>query len=182
MDKTIYLNWLNENIKLQLNIGEAIISVPGKGSMWVPDKPNAPGTPRVNPGIASKDPNLATKVQSAIDRRANKQGEIPLEKEEPKPESAKFNPRAVRPKDDVIKKKKPKKTGEGNKEKKSLGTVAKGSGPKSRLVDPTTKGSGSTQVSVKTGQAHASGESRQTIKPTMRESFNLTVNEIFKKD
>jgi len=181
MDKTIYLNWLNENIKLQLNIGEAVVSVPGRGNMWVPDKPNAPGTPRINPGIAAKDPNLATKVQSAINRRANKQGEIPLEKEEPKPESGKFNPRAVRPKDDVIKKKKKKpkeeKTGE---EEKSLGTVAKGS--KSRLVDPTTKGSGSTQVSVKTGQAHASGESRQTIKPTMRESFTSTVNEIFKKD
>lgn len=25
MDKTIYLNWLNENIKLQLNIGEDIV-------------------------------------------------------------------------------------------------------------------------------------------------------------
>lgn len=190
MDKTIYLNWLNENIKLQLNIGEAMVSVPGKGSMWIPDKPNEPGTPRVNPGIAARDPDLATKVQSAIDRSAKRTGEIPLEKEGEKPDKAKFNPRAIKPKDDVKvgeKKKKSKpgpETSEETPEKnKPLGTLGRAS--KTRFVDPTTKGSGSTQVS-KTGQAHAPGESRQTIRPTgptrVRESFNFTVNEIIKKD
>lgn len=176
MDKKIYLNWLKENVKLQLNIGEALVSVSGKGNMWVPDRPNQPGIPAINPGIAARDPNLATKVQSVIDLKRDKKGEIPLEKEEPKPGKAKFNPRAVRPKDDV-------KIGNNKKGKtKPLGTVA--SKPKTNLVDPTTKGTTSTQVS-KTGERHAFGQSRDTIKPTpvnIRESFNSTVYEILKKE